>query len=181
MYSILLFMSLLFVTPVSDVYEKSWKFHHMKADQYFHEGNYPEMLYHLQQKVKYNHKDLESWSDLGYYYWSLSLDNKSKSEEFKNKAINYLKLGLEKNPDSTFLLDEIGRFYIYKSKDFNSAIPYFEKAIKNLDCNNITFHLLSLCYEKTNRVNESIRVLYECLKRYPNDAKAKNKMESFRD
>ena len=161
--------------------DKAWKHHHLKADYYFHKGNYPEMLYHVQQKIKYNPKDLEAYSDLAYYYWSMSVDQKSRSEEFRSKALNYLKLGVKNNPESSFMVDELGRYSIYKSKDYSSAIPYFEEAIKKQNCDNITFHLLALCYEKNNRVNDAIAVLQECLKRFPNDAKAKSEIDSFKD
>ncbi len=177
----LLLTSVLLLNFQTKDLDKAWKFHHLKADYYFHEGNYPEMLYHVQQKVKYNPKDLEAYSDLGYYYWSMAVDNKARSEEFKAKALNYLKLGVKNNPESSYMVDELGRFFIYKSKDFNSAIPYFEEAIKKENCDNITFHLLALCYEKTNRVNDAIKTLLECTKRFPNDVKAKSKLESFKD
>jgi tetratricopeptide (TPR) repeat protein len=181
MKSIIVLLTLAIFNTHPDKIQNAIKYHHLKADQYFHKGNYPEMLYHLQQKVKYDPKDVNTWSDLAYYYWSLSVDNKLKNDEFKAKAFSLLKEGLKNNPNSTFMNDELGRFFIYKSNDFKSAIPYFEAAIKNKDCNNITFHLLATCYEKNNRINDAIKVLNECLKRFPDDAKAKSELNSFKD
>ena len=181
MNTFLLITNLLLINFSNVDSDKAWKYHHLKADYYFHKGNYPEMLYHLQQKVKHNPKDLESYSDLGYYYWSMAVDNKNKSEEFKAKALNYLKLGVKNNPESSYMVDELGRYFIYKSKDFLSAIPYFEEAIKKPNCDNIAFHLLALCYEKNNRINDAIKTLNECLTRFPDDAKAKSKLDSFKD
>lgn len=173
--------SMILLNPQVKDFDKSWKYHHLKADYYFHKGNYPEMLYHMQQKIKFNPKDLETYSDLGYYYWSMAVDDKTRSEEFKTKALNFLKLGVKNNPESSYMVDELGRYFIYKSKDFTSAIPYFEEAIGKSNCDNITFHLLALCYEKNNRVNDAIKTLSECLKRFPDDAKAKSKLNSFKD
>jgi tetratricopeptide (TPR) repeat protein len=174
-------VSMLLLNTQVNSSDTSWKFHHVKADYYFHKGNYPEMLYHLSEKVKYNPKDLVSWSDLGYYYWSMSVDDKKRSEEFKTKAFKYLEEGLKKNQETAFMFDEIGRFYIYKNNDYSKAISYFEQAVVKPDCDQITFHLLALCYEKTNNINGAIKTLQLCLNKYPNDAKAKSKLNSFKD
>jgi hypothetical protein len=60
--------------------DKAWFYHHKRSDYYFHKGNYPEMLYHAKEMVKWDPKDVETWSSLGYYYWSMSVDNKDKKD-----------------------------------------------------------------------------------------------------
>jgi len=157
----------------------SYEYHSKKADYFFHHGNYPEMLYHLSEKVKLEPKDVETWSDLAYYYWSMSVDNKKRRDEFKTKALSYLERGLDKNPESSFMWDELGRFYLYNDKKYEKAIGYFEQALLRKDCNNITYHLLALCYEKVYRNNDAIKILKECMSKFPNDMRAKSKLESL--
>ena len=165
----------------SNFNDKSYSYHNKLADYYYHKGNYPEMMYHLLEKVKIDPKDVATWSDIGYYYWSMAVNNKLRENEFKNKALIYLNRGLKSNSETYFLWDDIGRFHLLKSKDYNSAIPFFEEATNKKDCKNITYHLLATCYEKNNRVNDAIKTLNECLKRFPNDAKAKSELDSFKD
>ena len=160
---------------------KAYKYHDLKADVYFHKGNYPEMIYHLLQKVKIDPKDVQSWSDIGYYYWSLSVDNKDRKTEFQDKAINSLKKGLELNKNSYYMWDEIGKFHLYRDKQFNLAKEYFQKAVEFKDCPMVTYHFFALCYELENNYGKAIKILEDCLKKFPNDEKAKSKIKSLKE
>jgi tetratricopeptide (TPR) repeat protein len=157
---------------------KALQYHTKMADFYYHKGNYPEMLFHLSRKIHYDKKDVNTWSDLAYYYWSMSVDDKVRKEEFKNKAFKYLFEGLEFNKESAYLWDEIGRFYIL-SNDWNSALKYFETAVTKKDCQDITYHFLSQCYLKLGETNKAISALEQCIKKFPNDVKAKSNLKKL--
>lgn len=175
------FIPLFLIFNFHQVNEKAYNYHNKKADFYFHKGNYPEMLYHLSEKVKYDPKDVVAWCDLGYYYWSLSVNDKKRSDEFRNKAFKCLELGLNNNQESAIIYDEIGSYFLNKNKDYSQAIPYYKQATEKPDCGKITFHLLALCYEKTNNVNKAISTLQVCIKKFPNDEKAKSKLNTLKD
>jgi tetratricopeptide (TPR) repeat protein len=160
--------------------DKAWNYHNKMSDYYFHKGNYPEMLYHAREMVKWDPKDVETWSSLGYYYWSMSVDNKDKKDLYMKKALSIYLEGLEHNKDSYNLYDEIGKFYLNSAKDYNSAIPYFEKAITKKDCTNIPYHILAKCYELTNNSTKALTVIQSCLNKFPKDAKAKVELERLK-
>lgn len=175
-------LSLLFlsfdVKPIN--LQKAITYHTIQADHFYHHGNYPEMLYHLSEKIKYDSKDVNTWSDLGYYYWSMSVDDKKRKLEFEQKALKYLLNGLNLNKESSYMWDEVGRFYILCHKDFSKALPYFQEAVKKKDCQPVSFHILSQCYLKLNNVENSIETLEKCLSKFPNDAKARLDLNKLR-
>ncbi len=152
--------------------EKAWYFHHKMSDYYFHKGNYPEMLYHAKEMVKIDPKDVETWSSIGYYYWSMGIDNKNRAQEFNAKALKYYTDGIKANTDTYYLYDEVGKFY-FNLKDYSSAIEYFEIAITKKDCKNIPYHILAICYEAKNDPVKALSTIKKCLDKFPNDAKAK--------
>lgn len=175
----------LFILSAMSLYQvkdedKAYQYHHAKSDYYFHKGNYPEMLYHLQQKVKYNPKDVNTWSDLGYYYWSLGVDDKKRGLEFKDKAFRLLMQGLRANEESFFMWDEVGRFFIYSHKDYISALPFLAEAIKRPDCTSPTYHSLAEAYVAKNDFKSAIETLGKCLNKFPDDALAKRKLNDLR-
>jgi Tfp pilus assembly protein PilF len=152
--------------------DKAWFYHHKRSDYYFHQGNYPEMLYHAKEMVKIDPKDVETWSSIGYYYWSMGIDNKNRAQEFNTKALKYYTDGIKANTDTYYLYDEVGKFY-FNSKDYSSAIEYFEIAITKKDCKNIPYHILAICYEAKNDPVKALSTIKKCLDKFPNDAKAK--------
>jgi tetratricopeptide (TPR) repeat protein len=152
--------------------DKAWFYHHKRSDYYFHQGNYPEMLYHAKEMVKIDSKDVETWSSIGYYYWSMGIDNKNRAQEFNAKALKYYTDGIKANTDTYYLYDEVGKFY-FNSKDYSSAIEYFEIAITKKDCKNIPYHILAICYEAKNDPVKALSTIKKCLDKFPNDAKAK--------
>jgi len=154
-------------------------YHNKMADIYFHKGNYPEMIYHLTEKLKYDKQDLQTWADISYYYWSMSVNEKAKKEYFAKKALSVLLDGLTHNKDSYYIYDEIGKFYLNSAKDYNSAIPYFEQAITKKDTTNIPFHILAKCYEINNKPAKALSIIEFCLKKFPNDAKAKAELNKL--
>jgi tetratricopeptide (TPR) repeat protein len=154
-------------------------YHNKMADTYFHKGNYPEMLYHLQEKVKYDKQDTQTWADISYYYWSMSVNEKNKKEYYSKKALSVLLDGLNYNKDSYYLYDEIGKYYLNSAKDFKLALPYFEQSITKKDCTNIPFHILARCYESDNQPLKAVSTIESCLKKFPNDAKAKAELNKL--
>ena len=122
--------------------------------------------------VKIDPKDVETWSSIGYYYWSMGIDDKKRADEFNTKALRYYTDGIKFNTDTYYLYDEVGKFYL-NFKDYSSAIEYFEIAITKKDCKNIPYHILAICYEAKNDPVKALSTIKKCLDKFPNDAKAK--------
>lgn len=177
MLNILIFTILSIQTNINLINDKI-NFHTKMADKYYHFGEFPNMIYHLQQKIKLDPHDVNSYSDISYYYWSMSINEENRREEFENKALNILKLGLEKNKNSAYMYDEIANFY-FRYKKYELAMPYLLDAIKFKDCPMTAYHMLSLAYLKKQETKKAIEVLSECVKKFPNDAKAKSKIKEL--
>ena len=154
-------------------------FHSKMADKYYHIGDFPNMIYHLQQKIKLDPHDVNSYSDLAYYYWSMSIDDKERKDEFKNKALNYLKIGLEKNKDSAYMYDELANFHL-RYRDYKTAKPFLLESIKKNDSPMTSYHMLVLVYLKENEIKKAIETLEICVKKFPSDAKAKSKLHELK-
>lgn len=160
--------------------EKAVKFHTAKADYFYHKGNYPEMLYHLSEKIKYDPLDLNTWSDIAFYYWSLSVDDKVRRQEFQSKALKSLNNGLQVNSKSAFMWDELARFYMYCYKDFKTPINYFNEAIKRDDVEPVSYHFLAQCYFKNGETHKAIETMENCVKRFPEDLKGKSDLNKYK-
>lgn len=160
---------------------KAAEYHSRKADYFYHKGNFPEMLYHLSEKSKYDPEDLTTWSDLAYYYWSMSVDDKVRRAEFQEKAWKNLKTGLSVNNKSAYMWDEIGRFYIYCHKDFKEATKYLSEAVKRNDCEAVSFHFLAQCYFKDGKIEQAIETIENCIKKFPKDEKAKVDLKKYKN
>lgn len=75
---------------------------------------------------------LMTWADPQFtpgWLTGATVMGRRKTDEGFDKAIAFLKEGLEKNPNNVGILGELGRFYAGKKKDFTKAIPYLERAI----------------------------------------------------
>lgn len=176
----LFFLSLLLFQNVNSKIDKKIQFHNDKAHKYYHSGDYSNMLYHLIEKVKLDKHDVNAYSDIAYYYWSMSINIKSRKEEFKNKAFYYLKEGIENNKDSAYMYDEMGRI-LTMDKNINAALPYFEEAIKRKDAPLTSFHSLAFIYFQKDKLKDAVVVLENCIKKFPDDVKGKSKLKEIKE
>lgn len=176
----ILLLILFLIQNPSSKQEKSYFYHNKMADKYYHNGDFPNMIYHLQQKVKLDPHDVNTYSDLAYYYWSLSVDDKTRRQEFLSKAKFYLNEGLSKNKESAYMWDEIANFIIVSSKNYKEAIPYLIESLKRPDTPMSSYHALSIAYIKQDKIKEAIDVLEKCVIKFPEDMKAKSKLAELK-
>lgn len=173
-----LIVMLILYVPHSIVYDvnNSYNYHTKLAERNFHNGNYPEMLYHLKEMVKIDPKDVNTYSDIAYYYFSLSINDKERREEFQKKSINYLLEGLKNNKNDSNMWEQVGNFFVYNFKDVISARPFYEKAITFKNCRMTSYHFLAAGYYKQKNYDKAIEILEECVKKFPDDKKAISKI-----
>lgn len=106
--------------------------------------------------------------DLGY--WRLA-----KSLGKYDEAIAFLREGLEKNPESALLNDDMGQLYFLVLKDCGHAIPYIERASTlNQDKVGLSLDLriLGHCYERQNQSNKALQAYQRLLLLNPGDTPA---------
>ena len=90
-------------------------------------------------------------------------------------SITDLKKGIEANPNTYYMYDELGTHYWIHLKDAASAIPYFEKAIK-FECPFTTYHNLAFCYQKLGQWDKAVKT-WETAARYTKDPVAPIKLK----
>lgn len=153
-----------------------YNFHVKMSEKYYHSGDYPNMLYHLKEMVKLDPHDTKTYGDIAYYYFSLAITNKEKRSEYQKKSIDYLMEGLKNNRNTPYMWEEIGNFFLYSLKDSTMAIPFYEKAITFKDCKMASYHFLAAGYYKQKKYDKAIKTLESCVKKFPDDKKAIDKL-----
>jgi hypothetical protein len=97
------------------------------------------------------------------------------------KALGLLEEGLKENPDSILLLNELGRFYAGKRKDYKKALPYLERVVnRSVDVRTIdpdegeamlnAYRWASLCYRETGQPEKQRWVAAKGLQIFHDDA-----------
>lgn len=160
--------------------DNKYNYHTEKADIYYHRGDYPNMIFHLKEKIKLDKHDIGTYADIAYYYWSMSVDDAKRRKEFQLKALGILLEGLKNNRNSADMLDEVGNFFLHNLKDLDSAVPFYEQSIKMKNPRMSTYHFLAAGYYKKGEKQKSIKTLEECIKRFPQDEKAKSKIKELK-
>ena len=89
-----------------------------------------------------------------------------------------MKQGIQANPKTYYLYDELGSHYWIRLKDPKTALPYYEKAVL-FKCPWLTWHNLAHCYEKTNQWDKAVGA-WEAAARYTDDPIAASRLERAR-
>lgn len=150
---------------VADALRDLWT----QSDKHFHEGEYNHIINLHRVVVQGDPKNLEAYEDSAYLLWSMT-----RSDE----ALAFLKQGLKANSDNFYLYDEIGLYYGTNLRDYKSAIPYYEQAVK-FTCPYKTWHGLALCYEKTNQWEKAVGA-WEHAANYADDILAPQRLKRAR-
>ncbi len=137
-----------------------------KADDHFHEGEYNHAININRIVVQGDPHNVEAYGTAALLLWSTDRND---------QAIAFLQQGIQANPDTYYLYDEMGAHYWLHLRDASTAIPYYEKAVK-FKCPWATWHSLALCYEKTEQWDKSVSA-WEGATRYPDDKLAPIRLE----
>lgn len=148
---------------------------------------FDEALPVLERIIKDEPKNSEAWRLIAQVHWlhkndtkkacdelieALKIDPKNLSalilmgnlltkdkNDFKTAKKYYDKV-LEYYPDSAIAINNIGATFM-ELKDYESALPYFEKAIKIDDSYVNCYYGLALCYYKLNRLEDSFNTCHQ--------------------
>jgi len=114
----------------------------------------------LEKSCKKKPKDKESWETLGFLYGEMGVFEKAK--ECLIKAVN-----LESNFSGSIRANNGLASLFIKSKDYTSAIPFYQKSLLlNNDQANTWFDLAG-CFKEENHINNAVEAYLESLKIKP--------------
>jgi tetratricopeptide (TPR) repeat protein len=130
---------------LADALESLW----LKSDDHFHRGEWNHTI-NLSRLIAQGEPDrVEIYSNSAWLLWS---------SDRNEQAIAFLKQGIAANPNSYYLLDEMGMHYAINLKQPAAAIPYYERVMKLKDRKQTyTVHNLARCYERTNQLEKALK------------------------
>lgn len=140
-----------------------------KADAHWHKGEYNHSINLNLIVVQGNPRDVEAYSNAAHLLWSTD-----RGEQ----AVDLLQKGIQANPNTYYMYDEMGNHYWLHLKDPTTALPYYEKAV-TFKCPWATWHSLALCYEKTSQWDKAVSA-WENAARFPDDKVAPGRLERAR-
>jgi tetratricopeptide (TPR) repeat protein len=139
------------VEALGEVYEQA-------NDAHEHKGEYNHIINLNQVVMEGDPTNVETYSNNAFLLWSTSRND---------LAVATLKKGLAANSNSYYMYDEIGNYYRLHFRDFKSATPYLEQALK-FKCPFTTYHGLALCYENQGQWDKAVKT-WETACRFPDD------------
>ncbi|HXG23253.1 MAG TPA: tetratricopeptide repeat protein [Chthonomonadales bacterium] len=140
------------------------------SDAHWHKGEYLHVVNLSRMIVAAQPYDLDTYANAGYLLWSLNRDD---------EALAWYKQGIRDNPNTAYLYDEVGIFYVTHRRDHAGALPYLEKAASLKDCPPRTLHTLAHAYEKTGKLDKALATWQRAVKHpdNPNRAAAQRNLE----
>jgi tetratricopeptide (TPR) repeat protein len=129
------------------------------ADMHFHKGEYNHVVNVSRMAVAGNPDDMDMYADGGWLLWSMNRDA---------EAVALYEQGIKANPDSYYMLDELGQYYSIRKKDWPHAVKYLELAAQKPDSTEMTLHMLAHAYEKNKQLDKALATWARVLKH--NDA-----------
>ncbi len=142
---------------LGDTMNKLWD----QADEHFHLGEYNHTIGLNRIVVQGDPHNLEAYANSSWLLWS---DGKNEDAEA------FLQEGIAANPDTYYMYDEMGIYWLFERRDVKAALPYYEKAVK-FDCPALTWNSLANCYEKTEQWQKAVTA-WEKATLYPKNAVA---------
>ena len=158
-----------------------------RAFDFCNNNKYDEALPILEEITKSDPQNSEAWRTLAQIHWFQKHDPEKAYDELiealrcepkniwalvlmgnlltkeKNDvehAKQYYDKVLEYHPDNAIAINNIGATYM-EVKDYDSALPYLEKALSIDDTYANSYYGLALCYYKLDRMEEAFKICHK--------------------
>lgn len=133
----------------------------LKADTYWHHGQWQRLLPLYRLIVAIQPRFTLVWSMGGWHMaYNLSEMARRSSQDARrwiDEGILFLRKGLKYNQDKPDLYFDLGWTYFDKLKDYATAIPYLEKAVRK-QRSVPAMKALAHAYEKAGRYPDALRI-----------------------
>jgi tetratricopeptide (TPR) repeat protein len=124
------------------VLDKLW----LQTDRHFEEGEYHHCINLSRIIVQGDPHNLDAYANSAWLLWSMDQDK---------DAVKMLLQGVQANPKTYFMYDELGLYYFMRKKDYAESVHYYELAEKCADCTPLSLHGLAHAYEKNGQLEEA--------------------------
>ena len=118
-----------------------------QSGEHFHHGEYDHCIALCRYIVQGDPKNLDAYSNAAYLLWS--------TDRF-DEGTALLKQGLNVNPNTYWMYDELGTHFSTRKRDYKTALGWYEQAVK-FPCPYPTYHGLAVCYEHLGRWNDALK------------------------
>ncbi len=135
----------------------------IRADEFFHEGNYDAVLPLMRLSILLDPHNTELYT-VGMWHMSYNFtDSFHKSDKrYIPLALALGKEGTEKNPNHSDVFFELGWQWYHKIDDFHeNAVKWFQKATEKKDILPSRKNMLAHAMVKNNQIDHAIETLYK--------------------
>lgn len=132
----------------------------IRVDDYSHRGQWYKLLPLFKMVTFLQPKFITAWQ-VGGWHMAYNLYFHASNPEEKSKwlgaAFQFLKAGIQHNPDRYELYFEVGWTYFHKVKDYPNAIKYLTKAVQYKHPQVIE-HVLAHAYEANGELGKALDI-----------------------
>ncbi len=150
---------------LGDTMRELWE----QADVHGHQGEYNHVINLCRIVGQGDPHNVEAFATPAYLFWSTGRNDDAEA---------ILRDGIDANPSTYYMYNEMGRYWQLERKDYKAAVPYYEKAVK-FDCPFTTWNSLANCYERTGQLEKAIAA-WEKATLFPDDPVAIVRLKSAR-
>lgn len=151
-----------------------------KCDQLWHKGEYWAMVPLYNTITQLDPHWILIWETYGWHCaWNLNtyainIDDKDRWMKY---GIEVYRRGIAQNPTSWELYKEMAWLYTDRLREWDKALPWWEKARRQPGAPFYVDHMIAHIYEKTWQVDKAVEVWKRCLQRDPKDNVAKSAID----
>ncbi|HLJ55129.1 MAG TPA: tetratricopeptide repeat protein [Chthonomonadaceae bacterium] len=150
---------------VGDSINQLW----VQSDRHFHLGEHNHCINLSKIIVQGDPHNMEAYASGAWLLWSHKRNPEAEA---------LLQDGIDANPDTYYMYDEMGQYWLFDRRNPKAAIPFFEKAVK-YDCPFMSWNSLANCYEKTGQWEKAVAA-WEKATLYPKDLVALRRLKQAR-
>lgn len=137
------------------------------TDVHWHKGEYSHIVHLCRMMAAARPRFVEAYANAGWLLWSMNRDA---------EAVAFYQQGIQANPHTFYLYDELGTYYYNHKRDWANAARVYEKAAEFKDCPPVTLHMLAHAYERNGQLEKALAV-WKRAATLPENAPAKRNIE----
>ena len=141
------------------------------ADAHWHKGEYNHNVNAAKMVIAARPDYVEMYANSGWLLWSMNRDAEAEA---------LYKEGIQNNPNTYFMYDELAQFYLTRKKDFQSAAVYYAKAVTFKDAKPQTWNALARSYEKSGQMAKALEA-WEKAASFPDNIAAQPNLRRVRN
>lgn len=153
----------------------------LQSDKYWHQGGrgWWKMLPLLRTITQLDPHFVAAWDTLSWHCaWNLHSEaSEADKPKWIQAGVDVLREGIKNNPDKYDLYSSLAWLYHERVKDYNRAVPIWQKVLTFKDAPVTQGHMLAHAYENTWQIDKAIEVWRWCVRRKSDDMVARRALK----